>query len=259
MLYRQRIQGQRLRRRETQKSRRKCQKLQEKLEKHKRLYHKYKKRCHRLQGKNQDLESPRTTTKSALQDCPATSSIKRTLNFHYALLGDLRAKYKADKAKQGFVNILTGKLIKKYRFKKLCEQSIGFSYKAWKPQNRARQTGLAEIKKRAIRQFYLRDDVNRQTPGKKNTITLRKIKKQRRLLCDSRKNLHRKFVAEHGQNISYAFFCRERPFWVVTPQERDRETCQCKTHENLQFMVDKMHKLGLSQSSNLEEMADNSL
>ncbi|RXM28486.1 hypothetical protein EOD39_9725 [Acipenser ruthenus] len=85
------------------------------------------------------------------------------------------------------------------------------------------------------------------------------MKKQRRLLCDSWKNLHRKFVAEHGQNISYAFFCRERPFWVVTPKERDRETCQCKTHENVQFMADKMHKLGLSQSSNLEEMADSTV
>lgn len=160
---------------------------------------------------NQDIESPRTKTRSTLQDCPASSSIRRTLNFHYALLGDLRAKYKADKAKQGVVNILTGKLIKKYKFKKLCEQMIGFSYKAWKPQNRARQTSLAEINKRAARQFYLRDDVSRQTLGKKNTITLRKIKKQRRFFCDSQKNLHRKFVAEHGQNISYAFFCRERP------------------------------------------------
>lgn len=104
---------------------------------------------------------------------------------------------------------------------------------------------------RAVRQKYLRDDVSRQTPGKNNTI----IKKQRRLLCDSRKNRnHRKCVAEHEQNISYAFFCR--PFWVVTPNDRDRETCQCKTHENLQFMVEKIHKLVLSHSSNVEEMAD---
>lgn len=54
-------------------------------------------------------------------------------------------------------------------------------------------------------------------------------------------------------------FCRENPFWVVTPQERDWETCQCKTPESLQFTMDKMHKLGLSQSSNLEEIADSTV
>lgn len=97
--------------------------------------------------------------------------------------------------------------------------------------------------------------MSRQTPGKKNTIRLRKIKKQRRLSCDTRKNLYRRFVAERGK-VSYSFFCSEKPFWVVSPKDRDRHTCQCKTHENLQFIVNKLHKVGILVSNNLEEMAD---
>lgn len=58
-----------------------------------------------------------------------------------------------------------------------------------------------------VRQFFLRDDVSRLTTGRKNTITVQKVKKQRRLLCDLLQNLHVKFVAEYG-DISYAFFCR---------------------------------------------------
>lgn len=62
-------------------------------------------------------------------------------------------------------------------------------------------------------------------------------------------------MSEH-QQVSYAFFCRVRPFWVVPPTDRDRETCQCKTHENLQFMADKLFRLGISKSRNIEEMSD---
>ncbi|XP_035269106.1 uncharacterized protein LOC118225154 [Anguilla anguilla] len=114
-------------------------------------------------------------------------------------------------------------------------------------------------KRKTVRQYYLRDDVSRLTTGKKNTVTVQKVKKQRRLLCDSLLNLHKKFVSEHGEQISYAFFCRQRPFWVVTPNEQDRETCQCKSHENLQFMADTLYRLGLSESKHLDDMVDSTV
>lgn len=111
---------------------------------------------------------------------------------------------------------------------------------------------------KSVKQFILRDDVSRLTTGKRNTITIRKIKRQRRLLTDSLLKRHKKYVSEH-QHISYAFFCRQRPFWVVPPNERDRETCQCKTHKNLQFMADKLFRLGISNSRNPEEISDSTV
>lgn len=97
--------------------------------------------------------------------------------------------------------------------------------------------------------------MSRVVTGKKNIVTVRKIKKQRRILCDTMVHLHKKFTAEH-KHVSYSFFCAQRPFWVTQPKEADRDTCLCKTHENLQYMADKLFSLGILTSKNLEEMAD---
>jgi len=56
--------------------------------------------------------------------------------------------------------------------------------------------------------------------------------------------------------ISYALFCRMRPFWVLLPNLKSRKTCLCKLHENLQFIADKLVKLHLLHSANMERIAD---
>lgn len=101
-----------------------------------------------------------------------------------------------------------------------------------------------EIKKK-VKDFFLRDDVSRITTSRKQTITQLKNKMQKRLLTDTMKNLHRKFLSEELGQLSNTSFCHLRPFWVVTPNDTDRETGQCKTHENLQFMANSLHSLGL--------------
>ncbi|KAI4808526.1 hypothetical protein KUCAC02_000583 [Chaenocephalus aceratus] len=110
--------------------------------------------------------------------------------------------------------------------------------------------------KASIHTFFLRDDVSRMTTGRKQTITVRKKKMQKRLLSDTLKNLHRKFGSEKSDNVSYCLFCACRPFWVVAPTDADRATCQCKTHENLQFMADTLYSHGIVVSKNIEEMVD---
>ncbi|XP_034095757.1 uncharacterized protein LOC117562089 [Gymnodraco acuticeps] len=110
--------------------------------------------------------------------------------------------------------------------------------------------------KASIHTFFLRDDVSRMTTGRKQTITVRKKKMQKRLLSDTLKNLHRKFGSENSDNVSYCLFCACRLFWVVAPTDADRATCQCKTHENLQFMADTLYSHGIVVSNNIEEMVD---
>ena len=56
-----------------------------------------------------------------------------------------------------------------------------------------------------IRSFYERDDVSRVCPGVKDTVTRRGLKKQKRLLNDTIKNLHEKFTQE-GNSVSYSLF-----------------------------------------------------
>ncbi|KAK0139480.1 hypothetical protein N1851_023799 [Merluccius polli] len=68
-------------------------------------------------------------------------------------------------------------------------------------------------------------------------------------------NAHRKFLAEYPERkLSYSLFCHLRPFWVVNPSLADRETCLCKTHENLTFIVNKLHQHKLVSHCNLEEL-----
>ncbi|KAJ4924841.1 hypothetical protein JOQ06_003791 [Pogonophryne albipinna] len=110
--------------------------------------------------------------------------------------------------------------------------------------------------KASIHTFFLRDDVSCMTTGRKQTITVRKKKMQKRLLSDTLKNLQRKFASENSDNVSYCLFCACRPFWVVAPTDADRATCQCKTHENLQFMADTLYSHGIVVSKNIEEMVD---
>lgn len=71
------------------------------------------------------------------------------------------------------------------------------------------------------------------------------------------RNLHRRFLLESTDcKISYSLFCRMRPFWVVQPSIADRQTCLCKVHENLCFIVEKLHSLRLIGGTDLEKMAE---
>lgn len=67
------------------------------------------------------------------------------------------------------------------------------------------------------------------------------------------KNLHLKFLVEE-RFISYSLFCSLRPFWVVAPSLNDRDTCMCKMHENLAFIVQKLHQLRVVNTINLDEL-----
>ena len=91
---------------------------------------------------------------------------------------------------------------------------------------------------------------------KRTQNTFRKVKKQRRVLTDSIKNLHLKFLAESSIKPSYSFFCKARPWWVAMATERDREMCQCIKHDTMQFMVHELFKLNLISDTNLEKISD---
>ena len=45
----------------------------------------------------------------------------------------------------------------------------------------------------------------------------------------------------------------------MAPNESDRETCQCKTHENITFFSKSLFSRGIISSKNLEEIADATL
>ena len=91
--------------------------------------------------------------------------------------------------------------------------------------------------KNLIQQF-LEDDANsRQAAGKKEFVSRKQIKKQKRYLLDNLKNLHKKFLKTVPFVISYSLFARLRPFWVVPPALSNRDTCACTIHENMDLKL----------------------
>lgn len=91
--------------------------------------------------------------------------------------------------------------------------------------------------------FLEEDEHSRMAPGKKDYITRKKIKKQKRVLNDSLINLHEKFTSKYNSSISYSTFCSHKPFWIVMPKVTDRDTCKCVVCNNMEHIVSKLHSL----------------
>lgn len=68
-----------------------------------------------------------------------------------------------------------------------------------------------------VRKFLEAHENSTICPGKHDTITRNGVKKQKRYLNNTLKNLQIKFNTTHNVKISYASFCRLRPFWIVNP------------------------------------------
>jgi len=257
-------------RRRRNASRSRCYRQLEKLEcdllNEQRRAERFKQRYHRLVKKmaagtsTKCHDTPRTKTRKLLRHWSTShETVKRTLIFHNAVLDDLRARYAACKsknAKRKMANLVMGRTVRKCKMQMLCCQSLGFSKKMSTPKVRQRVCSSTPWRY-AIRDFFVRDDVSRITSGKKETVTRDKTKEQKRYLCDDLLNLHRKFLSENPQfTVSYAMFCRLRPFFVLLPTLRGRETCCCRQHENLQMIANKLVKLHLIKHSNIEDLAD---
>lgn len=234
------------------------------MESEKRKKEKYKKRWQRLAV---GTESPRSTVDALLRNQTVNNSIRKRLLLHESIIQEIRDKYKNSKKhreRQLIAKTVTGKITKKYRLQRATQASLGFSKKQRADGGaltfeRNKTNRLSIECKEKVKAFYLRDDISRMTTGRKQTVTKNKKKEQKRLLTDTMKNLHQKFLSENPHQISYAGFCNLRPFWVVVPREADRVTCQCKTHENLQFIANNLYSHGLLAEKNLEEMVDSTM
>nr|CAI5839686.1 unnamed protein product [Callosobruchus analis] len=98
------------------------------------------------------------------------------------------------------------------------------------------------IIKQKIKDFLELEDNSRVCPGKKEFVKKNKVKKQKRFLSNTLKNLHQKFlIAYPNVNISYKFFCFARPFYIKPMRVSDRETCKCIVHANMEYIVQSLY------------------
>jgi len=116
-----------------------------------------------------------------------------------------------------------------------------------------RREQLVAKMKTSVENFLSRDDNSRVKAGKKSTKTHKKDKQQIRLLTDSLKTLHLKYTLEMDSKMSYSMFCRLKPFNIRHPKPSDRETCQCKRHENLRFKAARLKQLSVIATADLHD------
>lgn len=161
--------------------------------------------------------------------------VARTLLVHNVLISTLKQSYKKSNIsdKRSFSGMICAqKLVKRYRLEALTSRAIGLA-----DRKRLVWEKLEKVKKHKnqIVNSFIRDDVSRNTAGTKETLTRKKVKKQKRFLNASMKILYKKFLREHNANISFTTFIRYRPFWVLKQTDVQRDTCLCRKHENIEF------------------------
>ena len=242
--------------------------LETSLNRYKQQVNMYRKRLTRLRKKITPTngDTPRSKTRKLLRRQHVNLDVRRTLNYHHALVQSLKTKFRncmKEKERSIVSHVVLSGITKRYR--KIAEASLGFSRRRWKTAKRFAEAGLpckqrvaskmAEALKSEVKKFYIRDDVSRSTTGEKETRTMLKEKKQKRFLTDTMQILHARFISEFHGTISYSLFCRLRPYWVVVPTAADRSTCQCKTHENLAFKANRMKQLKLIETEDLDMLA----
>ena len=201
------------------------------------------------------ISTPRSKTRTLLRSVGSVGkvpcSVKKTLLYHNVMVEHVSSCKENRKA----FSVPRG-ILKKYRLSHFARAS-GLPTTASTERNDVTCHGNAidQETKLLVISFFQRDDNSRITTGKKQTVTKKKVKKQKRLLLDTIANLHEKFCAENSNSIiSYISFTRLRPFWVRVPVAKDRDTCLCRKHENLQLLADKLYQLGILKSKYLEDV-----
>lgn len=100
--------------------------------------------------------------------------------------------------------------------------------------------------------FFEDDDYSRPCPGKRDFFVRKQVKRQKRFLSGTLKNLHEKFCEKMGYRLSYATFCKLKPFWVVHWKVTERDTRVCKVHENMELLVTFLYAAGILENKSCQ-------
>ncbi|CAC5379288.1 unnamed protein product [Mytilus coruscus] len=254
-------------RKDRSKAYRQLRKLSVRLISAEKLNQRYRQRLHRMKNKGKlSSESPRSKTNILLKKQNVSPKVRKTLLYHFSLVEGIKQKYrdnKSEKKRQLIRNVVKSNILKKYRFKHFTEKTFSFCRKTKTTEHleyTRKQHKNKTVTKflKMVREFLQRDENSRCAAGKKETITRNKIKMQKSYLNDDLRHLHEKFYSEFPEHpVSYLMFCKCRPFWIVKPSTKDRETCLCIKHENIHYLIEKLYQSQLITTNRVETIIDN--
>lgn len=200
-----------------------------------------------------------------------SKKIKTKLVMVNAMLEEVKESKKSNKAqtsKRVVANIVSGKILKKYRCLETMSRATGISRaslkrataKTIKTKPRKRHANERENVKQRVIAFMERDDVSINMPGKKDCKKTedgdKGEKKQTRVLTDYLSNLHEKFQSENSNlKISKYVFCRLRPDHILLTKLISRNVCLCIKHQNIAMKLKCLRSLGIEISPNPETVS----
>lgn len=222
------------------------------------------KREQRRLGSDEKFLSPRSKVKKiVMKSSENMNLISKKLLFGEVLMDNLQTSYcQLNIRDKTFIRKLLGNnkaVLKKY---KLMNHYNSLSSKLFSSKWRT-NSGVDEFKMRKfsqliredVRKFFERDDVSKMCPGRKDFVTFRKVRMQKRLLLASEQKLHLKFCETSPYKLGYSTFCKLKPFWVRPPTVSDRETCACKICSNIEFLVSAMYKMNIIDKGDPTELS----
>lgn len=247
----------------------KISKLQELVKKAENKAQKYKQRLRRALSKcrkqSDSNDTPNTKVNKILIHSKAKTVdplVRRKLLFGEALSAQIKENLRMEtnlNRKRRIVSALTGKIIKKYRClehikrlssQRLTENNEKFPDQRW--QNHYKK--MFDLKK-TVERFLSGDESSRLCPGKRDTVTKNKCKMQKRFLNDTLKNLYHTFSKQFpAVSVTYPTFCKLRPFWIISPDVKNRNTCMCILHENVSLLIKKLKNLEMIEERSYEDI-----
>lgn len=236
----------------------KIARLEKKLEK-------YKKRLARFERKVKKnvKDTPKTKMLKMLDMPDQKKEVVKKALFGDVISEQLKENYstlKRTKERQIFKKVVTGNVVQKY--KHWIPKEMKTLSRPGKKSNingldvpAAKRCKIPDSYKIAVQNFFEDDSNSRMTAGKKEFITRKTVKKQKRYLSDTVLNLYKKFITGNLK-ISYQTFCRLRPFWVVKPNAQNRDTCLCIVHSNIDMKLSALHAANILTYNNHQKLLE---
>lgn len=123
----------------------------------------------------------------------------------------------------------------------VCDNSVK-RRKLEEVNRKRRSDALSDDEVKEIEEFYLRDDISRMCPGRKDCVSVKtptgREQKQKRLLLLNISEAHEIFKQESKVEVGLSKFASLRPRQVMPVSLRDHEVCMCKYHENIGLLLD---------------------
>lgn len=135
---------------------------------------------------------------------------------------------------------------KRRAVRQVCDQSA--KRRKLDGANRKRRSdALSDVEVKEIEEFFLRDDISRICPGRKEFVSVKtptgREQKQKRLLLLNVTEAYEIFIQESQVKVGLSKFASLIPQQVVPMSLHDQEVCMYKYHENIELLLDGLHSI----------------